>query len=79
MEFLSTNELSESWKAQLLELWNKEYPTKIAYTSIQELENYLSGLKDPVHILMIDEKGRIISVNLAVVQLETELNKLIYK
>lgn len=59
MEFIKTTELSKVWKTEILELWNKEYPKKLNYKSLQDFGNYLEILTDQSHILMIDENQHI--------------------
>ncbi|TMU54478.1 GNAT family N-acetyltransferase [Flagellimonas algicola] len=59
MEFIQRSSLSMSEKLQLMALWNIEYPEKLGYKSIAAFEAYLENLKDPSHILLIDENKRI--------------------
>ena len=59
MEFIRTTKLSKDWKAEILELWNKEYPKKLKYKSLLDFENYLEILTDQSHIVMIDENQNI--------------------
>ena len=59
MELIRTTELSKVWKAEILELWNKEYPEKLIYKSLLDFENYLEILTNQSHILMIDENQNI--------------------
>ncbi|WP_028295730.1 GNAT family N-acetyltransferase [Olivibacter sitiensis] len=46
--------LSESHKSQLLDLWNDEYPERLAYTNIEELNHYIHGLANCEHYLIIE-------------------------
>ena len=55
MEFLKTKELSRIWKSEILELWNREYPQKLNYNSLQDFDDYLENLTDQSHILMLNE------------------------
>ncbi|HAQ70899.1 MAG TPA: N-acetyltransferase [Flavobacteriales bacterium] len=59
MEFLSTSELTENQKAQLFELWNREYPATLNYASIQGLDDYLNGLTEATHVLILDESKSV--------------------
>lgn len=46
-------------KYQLFELWNKEYPTKLAFQCIKDLDNYLNRLTNVTHYVIL-EKVKII-------------------
>ncbi len=59
MNFLRTKELSKTWKTEILELWNNEYPKKLNYISLMDFENYLENLTDQSHILMLNESKKI--------------------
>lgn len=59
MQFTHKKELSASDKLHLMELWNNEYPEKLAYAGIDAFEVYLENLKDQRHILMCDENNNI--------------------
>jgi len=59
MELIRTNHLSEDQKLQIFEIWNNEYPAKIAYKEISEFEAYLEKLADQHHILVLDENGHV--------------------
>ncbi|NER12033.1 GNAT family N-acetyltransferase [Leptobacterium flavescens] len=54
MRFVNTRELNFPQKIAIRELWNKEYPVKLRLETFNDLENYLSELEDPHHILLID-------------------------
>ena len=53
MEILVTTMLNSEQKEILLKLWNKEYPTQLAYSSLFEFEAYLAGLENTIHTLLI--------------------------
>ena len=59
MEFLKTKELSKTWKTEILELWNSEYPENLNYKTLPDFENYLKNLTDQSHILMFNENKNI--------------------
>ncbi|WP_420402049.1 GNAT family N-acetyltransferase [Flagellimonas sp.] len=59
MEFIKRSSLAQSEKVQLMALWNNEYPEKLAYKSMAAFDTYLENLKDPSHILLIDEDKKI--------------------
>ena len=59
MEFIKCSSLAQSEKLQVLDLWNNEYPEKLGYTSMASFDTYLENLKDPSHILLIDEDNKI--------------------
>lgn len=59
MNFIKRSELSKSDKIQILELWNNEYPEKLAYSTLNSFEDYLENLLEQSHILMIDESQNI--------------------
>ena len=59
MEFLKTKELSKTWKTEILELWNSEYPENLNYKTLQDFESYLKNLTDQSHILMFNENKNI--------------------
>ena len=48
-----------SHKQEILHLWNEEYPKNLQYDDISKLNEYLTDLKDPNHLLLVDEKGKI--------------------
>lgn len=51
--------LHDNQKYQLFELWNKEYPTKLAFQCIKDLDNYLNRLTNVTHYVIL-EKVKII-------------------
>ena len=54
-----TKELSKTWKTEILELWNSEYPQKLNYHSLLDFEDYLENLTHQSHILMLNESKNI--------------------
>ena len=51
--------LNTTQKAQIFELWNNEYPEKLAYLSMSDFENYLNELLNQNHYLYFDEDKKI--------------------
>ncbi|WP_422081173.1 GNAT family N-acetyltransferase [Ulvibacterium sp.] len=56
---MKCSSLSESEKLEILELWNREYPEKLAYGSKEEFDDYLKKGIGQSHILLIDPNRRI--------------------
>tara|TARA_R110000868_G_scaffold218674_1_gene469493 strand:+ start:456 stop:935 length:480 start_codon:yes stop_codon:yes gene_type:complete len=59
MDFLQTTNLSISQKNDIFHLWNEEYPAKLAFQSIVDLDRYLDGLREQSHILIVDQAGKV--------------------
>ncbi|MBK8506066.1 MAG: GNAT family N-acetyltransferase [Saprospiraceae bacterium] len=59
MDFIKRSEVSRSEKIQTLELWNTEYPGKLAYSTFSSFEEYLLNLSQQSHILLLDESKKI--------------------
>lgn len=59
MEFKTCSFLSDSEKLEILELWNNEYPEKLAYKSKEEFNEYLKNLAEQSHIILIDSDKKI--------------------
>lgn len=59
MKLIRTNQLTETQKLQIFEIWNNEYPAKIGYTDISQFEAYLEKLADQHHILVLDEDEKV--------------------
>ncbi|MEM7162223.1 MAG: GNAT family N-acetyltransferase [Bacteroidota bacterium] len=59
MKFLIDSSLSTAEKNELIELWNKEYPIELMYSSTEAFDDYLSALPNLAHILLIDEQNKI--------------------
>lgn len=51
--------LNDSQQAQLMQLWNKEYPEQLAYHELSEFRSYLTGLVNVTHFLLTDNDERI--------------------
>lgn len=58
MKIIKQTELDQKQKVQIFELWNNEYPEKLAYKTVEEFENYLNNLIEQSHYLLLDEVGQ---------------------
>lgn len=58
MKIIKQTELDQKQKIQIFELWNNEYPEKLAYKTVEEFENYLNDLIEQKHYLLLDEVGQ---------------------
>lgn len=52
LKIIQTTKLNEQAKKQVFDLWNTEYPEKLAYNSLTEFENYLQNLNNHKHFLL---------------------------
>lgn len=52
LTFLSVILLSPDEKESVMELWNGEYPAKLAYDKLEDFDTYINGLDSPTHILV---------------------------
>lgn len=59
-KWIETNVLSKAQKEALFQLWNTEYPAKIVYDTLADLEIYLNQLDEPHHFLLMDADKRIL-------------------
>jgi predicted GNAT family N-acyltransferase len=60
LEFVEINILDNQQKLTLMQLWNNEYPTNLAYKTVADFEKYLDNLKDLRHILLVDKTNEIL-------------------
>lgn len=60
MKILQTPVLTLDQKQMLFELWNAEYPEKIGYAELSEFDNYLDGLSNCKHYLIVDDQNVIL-------------------
>ncbi|GJM60740.1 GNAT family N-acetyltransferase [Persicobacter diffluens] len=56
MEFIDKKALNSSEKKALFRLWNREYPSNLAYEKESGLEQYLDSLGQAHHCLVYDQK-----------------------
>ncbi|WP_410219972.1 GNAT family N-acetyltransferase [Pedobacter sp.] len=59
MRIVSQSNLSNTEKKQVLNLWNNEYPEKLAYEHMEAFQEYLNHLSDQNHYLLKDDTGNI--------------------
>ncbi|NVK27960.1 MAG: GNAT family N-acetyltransferase [Flavobacteriia bacterium] len=60
MMIIEKANLSTAEKQELRELWNAEYPHRLAHPSITDFEKYLHGLEDQKHRLYLTDKNQIL-------------------
>lgn len=60
MNIIQTEVLTLEQKQKLFELWNSEYPKKIGYKELFEFENYIGGLSDVKHFLLVNDYNEIL-------------------
>jgi GNAT superfamily N-acetyltransferase len=60
MKIIQTTSLTLDQKQSLFELWNSEYPEKSGYKEMSEFENYLDGLLNKEHYLVVDVQNQIL-------------------
>jgi alpha-D-ribose 1-methylphosphonate 5-triphosphate synthase subunit PhnI len=56
---IQTNVLDQQVKQQVLDLWNSEYPEKLAHNSLTEFDNYLQNLTNLKHFLLSNDTNFI--------------------
>lgn len=56
MKITQISEPGLQYRRALQELWNNEYPVSLVYKTAAQFDNYLAGLKDPQHFLLMDEQ-----------------------
>lgn len=56
MKITTNNRLDLEQKRQILQLWNNEYPEKLAYKNLEGFENYLEKLHNVNHFLLTDNE-----------------------
>ncbi|MEO9147347.1 MAG: GNAT family N-acetyltransferase [Ginsengibacter sp.] len=59
MKIIKQTELNQEQKRQLFDLWNHEYPEKLSYQTVEDLEKYLENLREQTHYLLMNERGRL--------------------
>lgn len=61
MKITRQTKLDDEQKKQIFELWNNEYPERLAYQSIENLENYLNKLYNQTHIYYLTSKPKLMA------------------
>ncbi|MCJ8153793.1 GNAT family N-acetyltransferase [Chryseobacterium sp. SSA4.19] len=59
MKITTTHQLNKDQKPQILQLWNKEYPEKLAYENVPDFEKYLEKLSEANHFLLACDTEKI--------------------
>lgn len=59
MKINRQTKLDDEQKKQIFALWNNEYPERLAYQSIENLENYFNKLYNQTHYLLLNEQNEI--------------------
>lgn len=59
MNILETKSLNPSQKQQILEIWNREYPSSLSYDE-EGFEKYLHKLSDKWHLLALDDQEKVV-------------------
>lgn len=59
MKITTTHQLNQVQKEQVLQLWNNEYPEKLAYKNMAGFESYLENLNEVKHFLLANNDEKI--------------------
>jgi len=59
MKITTTHQLNLVQKEQVLQLWNNEYPEKLAYKNMAGFESYLEKLNEVKHFLLANNDEKI--------------------
>lgn len=59
MNFIETQKLVKDQKLQIIDLWNQEFPGEISLSGLNDFNEYLQGLSDKHHIILIDKTGTL--------------------
>lgn len=60
LEIKQTGELSEQEKSQVYAIWNHEYPEKLIFNELSELDNYLQSLTNLTQFLFVKDKDIVL-------------------
>jgi GNAT superfamily N-acetyltransferase len=60
MAIIQTTQLSHEQKETIFKLWNGEYPEKLGFKVIAELDDYLNSLPDASYYFLYNDKKEII-------------------
>jgi GNAT superfamily N-acetyltransferase len=55
-----TSTLDDTQKAQIYDLWNREYPANIGYDAISDFDVYLGELSEQTHYLVTNGSDQIV-------------------
>lgn len=59
MTIIEVQELTPGQKEEIYSLWNEEYPEKLAYRSPEGFDDYLHGVHQKFHLLLLDDYQQI--------------------
>lgn len=59
MKIVLKSDLSIEEKEIIFQLWNNEYPARISFNSIEDLETYLNNLADVNHYFIYNDSNEI--------------------
>ncbi|GHA78350.1 GNAT family N-acetyltransferase [Pontibacter akesuensis] len=59
VDIVEIKELTAGQKRQVLQLWNQEYPVQLQYAALAAFEEYLKGLMQKRHYLLLSEAGEV--------------------
>lgn len=59
LKIIQSAELNEKTKKQVFDLWNAEYPEKLSYHSLTDIENYFENLSNLKHFLLLNDANEI--------------------
>jgi len=60
MKFIKKEVLTEGQKEEIYSLWNDEYPEKLTHRNLESFEDYLDGVAQKLHLLLLDDQEQII-------------------
>ena len=60
LKISQSTELSEGAKKQVFDLWNSEYPEKLSYNNLAELDSYLQNLAEPKHYILTNDHDLLV-------------------
>ena len=61
MKIIASKYLTELQKKSVYHLWNEEYPQNLCYNTMQEFEEYLMGLSEKKHYLLINPEEVVVA------------------
>lgn len=59
MQIIQQDTLKEEEKKFLMDLWNREYPARLGFENMAQLDAYLGELKNPVHYIVAADKALV--------------------
>lgn len=68
MNITEQHQLSAEQKAEIVALWNSEYPSSLSHSSMDSFEAYLDGLTDPCHYFLIAPENTLLAYALTFIR-----------